>query len=483
MTASGPRASRLTAAAVWLALFAAPAAAQIPDPAPVVADPAAVPATAPTADAAKPADPPKPADGSKFEASWKNGLNFQSKDKTFTYHIGGLFQYDAAWYDAPPALRFPNGPGDFADGTTPRRGRIRAEGTMYKNVDFILEIEFFNGYVADAIDRTTGNLSNTVSPTEAFVTLRDVKYLGDVRIGNQKEPYSLEHMNSARYLEFLERSFLFDASPTSAFNNARNPGISAFRTWADDRVFTHGGVFKSVGSTINQPFGYGLGDGQYAATGRIVGLPVWHPDDQMYWSVGGAASHRDPQDDKVRFRVRDSVRSAPGPLLNTLATTPVITAESIDLYNFETAAVCGRWTLQAEYQAIVVNGASVDKKPPLAADPCFQGFYTEVFCFLTGESRPWDPKLARFNRVIPLKNLGEDGWGAWEVGVRYNTINLSNSGIDGGRLRDVTVGLNWYWNPNLKVQFNYDYTYRDLGPNAVAKGGIHAFGTRVAIDF
>ncbi len=482
MPESGRRPARFVSPVLLAALLAGFAAAQSPEPASAPAA-AAPPAEKPASPTATLTAPPS-AEPIKFEASWKNGLTFQTKDKAFNWHVGGVVQYDAAWYSASPNLQtFPDGANRFPDGTAVRRGRIRSEGVMYSNVEFILELEFFNGFVPDGLDRTPATTSLPVSPTEAFITLSEVPFLGHVRIGNQKEPYSLEHMNSARYLEFMERSFNFDASPTSAFNNARNPGVSVFRTWCDDRVWSSVGMFKTVGSVTAQPFGFGLGDGEYSVTGRITGLPVWLPKEETYVSLGGAMSHRDPDDGRARFRVRDSVRSAPGPLLNTITSTPILNADSIDLYNLESAAVYGRWTYAGEYQAIVVNGASVDKKPPLTGTPCFQGYYVEVLCFLTGESRPWDPKLSRFNRVIPKKNFGDDGWGAWELGVRYNTINLTDAGVTGGRLRDVTVGLNWYWNPNAKLQFNYDYTYRDRGTNPLAKGQIHAFGTRLSYDF
>ncbi len=44
----------------------------------------------------------------------------------------------------------------------------------------------------------------------------------------------------------------------------------------------------------------------------------------------------------------------------------------------------------------------------------------------------------------------------------------------------MTLGLNWYLNANTKMQFNYDYTQRSDTP---AHGHIHAFGTRMGVDF
>lgn len=319
---------------------------------------------------------------------------------------------------------------------------------------------------------------NPAVPLDAWIQADQVPWIGHVRVGLQKEWFSLEHTESARYLTFIERSYLFDAGQPTAFNNARTPGVSTFRTWSDGAAFTAIGIYKN----INGPFGFGVGDGEYAVTGRVAGLPVYQPDKQRYWMVGGGMSHRDPANDTVRVRVRSSVRGQPGPLLNLLADTGNLSASSQTLFNLQTAAGLGRWTMTAEYLANLVRSARVGSGPNLGT-VTFQGFYIEGLAFLTDEHRSFDTKYYRRARVIPKDNLSEGGWGVWELGLRYQHLDLDEGGVRGGRLNNVTVGLNWYWNPNMKLQFNYDYTHRDGGANPLASGQVHGFGTRVAFDF
>jgi len=58
-----------------------------------------------------------------------------------------------------------------------------------------------------------------------------------------------------------------ETKPTT-FNNGFSPGVSTYRTWANDRVFTAIGTYKNESDLI------GLGDGNYAVTGRVAGLPI-----------------------------------------------------------------------------------------------------------------------------------------------------------------------------------------------------------------
>lgn len=108
----------------------------------------------------------------------------------------------------------------------------------------------------------------------------------------------------------------------------------------------------------------------------------------------------------------------------------------------------------------------------------------------------YDHHEARFGRVTPYSNAtllpgcGLSGLGAWQVGARYGFLDLTDAGIDGGYIQDLTVGLNWFLNPHAKVQFNYvlqqvDNTQRSAGGviTAANDGDLQGFGVRFAHDF
>ena len=119
----------------------------------------------------------------------------------------------------------------------------------------------------------------------------------------------------------------------------------------------------------------------------------------------------------------------------------------------------------------------------------FQAVTAEAGFFLTGESLGYDRETGTFGRVIPCSNArwrrgcGLEGLGAWQVVARYSYLDLNDKGIEGGRVHDLTLGLNWFLNPNAKIMWNYDIGYRgQLGPGT-SNGTYQGFGTRLAFDF
>jgi phosphate-selective porin OprO/OprP len=112
----------------------------------------------------------------------------------------------------------------------------------------------------------------------------------------------------------------------------------------------------------------------------------------------------------------------------------------------EVAAVYGPLSAQAEYITTSVNRSS-------GSDLGFDGWYIQSGYFLTGESRNY--KKGAFGGVTPKGIVGEGGIGAWELGLRYSTLDLMDRAIDGGEVDSVTLGLNWYATPTLRFSANY----------------------------
>ncbi|MBY0525270.1 MAG: hypothetical protein K2R98_17820 [Gemmataceae bacterium] len=428
----------------------------------------------------------------KMNASWRNGLWLETADKAFKVHVGGRTQYDTVWMTADRQVQFgtPNGTGLIDDAVNFRRARLAVEGTFWEVMDFNCEYDFLNTLNNDpTLPAARNNVGNTPVPTDLWIQWNRVPYLGNIRVGNQKPPISFEHMTSSRFLDFMERSLAFDAYVEDQ-DNGFTQGFQLFNWLPNERATWAVGAFKTTRSIL----GWNVGDGEWGVCGRVTALPYYSNDGRCLVHLGLGARYRDPDEETTRFRSRPLLRNGPAVLHNIIAQAQFLSANETLLVP-EFVAVMGPWTVSAEWYASWVQGSTFPITPVSAqvnrGTTFTQGGYVDVLYFLTGEHRIYDKKYPRFDRVVPNENAflvrGKDGhWargsGAWQVGARYSYLDLENKGIGVGVIHDVTLGLNWFLNPNSKVQWNYIYEHRDV-PNNTASGSIQGVGMRFAFDF
>ncbi len=433
---------------------------------------------------------------------WDHGLVFQTAERDVRFRLGGALQMDAGWFLAADDIRPAAGtPGtllvDPRDSVSLRRARIRFDATVYDNIDFAAEFDLATTVTsASYLGQPPGQpaVTNSPTPTDLFVQLRELPLLQNFRLGNFREPIGLEHLTSGRWQPFMERSFAMDAF-YGPFNNGFSPGAMIFGT-SPRQQMTY--AFW-IGPNTSNPFGYHVGAAQYAVTERVTFLPYYDADGRYLWHLGGTFSFRVPDDQQVQIRSRGEIRNGPpGPLNTVYAQTGSLLADSQELINIENAIVAGPWTLQAEYAVSFLNGvASNPLAPPVPEQQALNGGrvithggYLELMYFLTGEHTPYDRSSGTFSRQLPVQNAywvrtacgNAFSRGAWQLAARYSGLNLNDSGLNGGILNSMTLGVNWYVNPYLKYQFNYDLTDR----SAVAQtpsGKINSFGLRMALDF
>jgi phosphate-selective porin OprO/OprP len=110
-------------------------------------------------------------------------------------------------------------------------------------------------------------------------------------------------------------------------------------------------------------------------------------------------------------------------------------------------------------------------------DATFMGGYSYLSWLVTGEKRAWSITDGEFGQVMP-KNKKT---GAWELAARYSHLNLTDEDADvwGGEGNLYTFGVNWYANPNMKIQLSY--TIADLDANANSDGD-YGFDTNAFDD-
>ncbi|HLQ45566.1 MAG TPA: porin, partial [Planctomycetaceae bacterium] len=437
-----------------------------------------------------------------WKTGWNHGIEWVSPDKAFKVHIGGRTQFDSVFiHQDGNALAGAGGgvgtPTRFdQDAVDFRRARLRADGTIFDSIEYLAEFDLVNSLSRDAggAANTEFNTTNIPAPTDLWWNFKDIPWIGNIRVGNHKEWIGFEHMISSRFLNFMERSYNQDLF-SGPFNNGFTPGISAWNTYAEERGMWAIGLFKNTQNV----FAFNVGDGEYATTGRVTYLLIDDKECHQLLHIGAAGSVRDPDNGTMRFRTR-SLRNGPANLATIYADTGNFHADTQWLSGLELAGIFGAFSFQAEWigswctdTATLAAGAL----PPglggggtkgTAGGTIFtQGYYAELHYFLTGESRDYNRKEGAFTRIVPNRNFRwKNGCfepGAWQILFRYANADLNDKGLQGGLVQDYTVGVNWFLNPNMKIQWNYVCTERDFKFAGVDGGLIHGFGMRLAHDF
>ena len=124
--------------------------------------------------------------------------------------------------------------------------------------------------------------------------------------------------------------------------------------------------------------------------------------------------------------------------------------------HWEAAAISGPFSLQGEWGWLGAGLSDAFRATnPSVADPTFSGGYISASYFLTGESRPYQASSGSFSRIKVTSPVHTGGPGAWEVGLRFDRVDLSDRAIFGGEQDLFVVGLNWYPHRLMRVMVNY----------------------------
>jgi phosphate-selective porin OprO/OprP len=409
-------------------------------------------------------------DDGTLKVKWKDGIRLEGKDAKLK--MGGRIMLDFWATDDDDFEAAPFGesivPGTFADA---RRVRIYFSGDIYKHLEFKLQLDFEEPEEPEFKDIYIG-----------IKKLRDCFGCGapNIRLGHFKVPFSLDELTSSKYITFMER-----AAPSNAFAPGRRWGVMLHDRFRGDQMgYQLGGFMAGNGEGDDEPFGEdgdtSLADG-WAVAGRLTYAPWWDCGcDCKRLHLGVSAMYLDDLDNNVdrahRYRTRGGIGFG-----DRLVQTARIQNDSIFQVGAEVAFVYGPWSVQGEYYIASVNRLA-------GTDPTFSGWYAQASYWLTGECRHY--KGGVFSRVKPCCNfLAKDCccWGGWEVAARYSFTDLEDSGVTGGEMSVLTLGVNWHLNPNARIMLNYIMADVDGGPllnnNIANNATLSGFGMRWQVDF
>ncbi len=364
-----------------------------------------------------------------FDVYWNNSLVVESKTGNFKIKFGGRIQTDLMFIDQSNSL---DNLFDAKNGVELRRARIFTSGTLYKNLKFKFQVDFAGG--------------NAVIK-DAYLQYTMIPYLGNIKIGNFKEPEGFAMLTSSKNLTMMERPL------GNVFDNDRNIGVMLNNQLMDKRLSWYAGYFFPTDNT-----GKYLGN-KYNVALRLAGLPIYNTESKYkVLHLGFGYVYQNNDDEELNYSVRPEAHLAPKYLKISLPTV-----NNIQDMNTEFLFIYNSFSIESEYTRALITRDN----DSIFSETSYNAFSYNVTLswFATGEHKNYVKSKTTFGTLKPKKNLGDDGGcGALEFALRYSQINMDDSDLNGGVISDLTAGINWYLNPSTMVMFNYIYSdIKNLG--------------------
>lgn len=393
-----------------------------------------------------------------------SGLSVRSADSNFVFRVRGYVQADGRFYNEEAPAH---------DTFLIRRARPIFEGTVYEKYDFRMMLDFASGVNSSA--------ANNGFLQDAYVNARFLPEL-QLQLGKFKEPVGLERLQSGANLTFIERSY-----PTQLVPN-RDVGIQLQGDLIGGLLRYEAGVFNGVADG-------GSGDaettdGEKDFAGRLFATPFKSASlDALHglgFGVAGTYGRQEGGGLVSRYRTPGqqtffSYRSGAG----TAAAPNVVADGAHWRISPQLHYYLGPFGLYGEY-VVSDQELRVDAGSPTSARVSNTAWQLTASYVLTGEANSWKG----FTPKRPF-NPGSGGWGAWEVTARVGQLDVddaafplyANPASSASAATSWGVGLNWYLNRNVKLNFNYEQTEFDGGTSEFLKSGEKVFLTRAQFSF
>ena len=320
----------------------------------------------------------------------------------------GLVQADGNWFSND--VRDLNGTGN--DGRDSefelRRAELVLKGKGPGNIEWVL------GYDAKANKYLDVNAKYKIGGDSNHF----------MQIGQFKQPNSLEELSSTKNNDFISK-----ASVTNTFALSRRLG-AGYGYGGDNWGVNVSGFGRELTRNLAHGSGYGA---------RGYWAPLKEKGDLLHFGLSYVDYDTDA--DTLRYRVRPNADLATERLIDTGNLTDT---DRIGTLGFESMWVRGPFKLQGEYFT-----SNVKRYGAASQDFTATGGYVSGVWNITGET--WGYKGGTPTTPLP----DEPASGLWQVGLRYDTLDLNDNSVLGGRMNALTAGVNWYWRSNFKFMLNY----------------------------
>ena len=359
-------------------------------------------------------------------------LSFASADGNFTAKIGGrIYMNYRHVFD-----RDDGGAGGAADTFWVDTARFQMDGTFYK--DFFYRVEG---------EAKSNSGAGAVLTKDVYIGWNMGEIL-TLKGGQMKVPFSAEETCSSRFIDFAERSIINRWMP------AHNQGFLFNGAFAEK-------IFEWTLGAMNTNVSRDQGKGTFDASDEkdVVGRLFISP----FRNGSGALKNTRLGFD---FTVGDVDNAAQPDITNGDLGGTVMTdfAATTSLDGLRTrllgslAWAHGPFSLRAEYSTVKQD---LQESLPESEYEVTM-WLAQATWLVTGEDKVIDNRIKPNHNFAPLNG----GWGAfelafraaqYEVGDEVQTAGVALVGATGNlKTQEITLGVNWWWTPNVCWRINYE---------------------------
>lgn len=399
-----------------------------------------------------------------FTGRFNNGINFETQDRRNSFTFGGRIDADYRRFFEDTA----------ANTFDVRRAYLTVQGKWNEWLTWDLTGDFAQSNVA--LDVAWVN----AAWTDAL----------QFRVGQFKMPFSMEQLQSSRFLDFQERSMVDNWIP------AKERG---FMMHGVPRAGVYYGVALSTGQGKNaNDVVAPRSNFDLIGRGVVNFAEVFNQQQKAVYHFGLAASQGELP---TGFGLNQRSEARGLFFFNTASFSGQDVRRT--RLGAEAALAYGPFKFTSEYVNTKFDGSSSAGQ---SYNRSVGAYYVAFNWMVTGEPYADSYRNGLFGRIVPIRNFnpGGDGWGALQVGLRFSSFDASDfsagnaagtgvlatagcpattgtnpacAAVPTNRANAITLGLKWIWNPNLSLYVNYIDTRYDtnvtVNPNY---GGLGTFG-------
>lgn len=398
-------------------------------------------------------------------AETKGGIKIKTEDGRFEANVNGRIQFDYYSFSEDTGATIGTTPfgsavvanGANRGGAAFRRAYLTLTGKAY-GWDYKFENDFSRASTSDGRTFREMWIGTNVGP-------------GKLIIGQHKPFRGMEELTSSNDLTLMERP---NVSATGIYNGRQY--LTGLFYKGNTETFGYGVYASTLGDATQTTEGHSLGGRAYyfpfSEDGKTLHVALAYSSDR---EDAGSATANPVFVYGGRRGISLGLGNAGSALGSGFGTQNTI--------HGELAGSLGSFTGQAEYAMATLENAYGTAAASSDAD--VTAYYVQGSYFITGEKKVYKKDRGAFGSPKPINDFG-----AVEAVVRYESSKNDETttaaargcalgGVAAGSYQkcegsQITIGANWYVNPNVRFMLNYYLASADVGSGKDEPEGISA---------